>query len=316
LASINKIETMKQIIAITTSLIHISFAFGQGWSTQFQINFEDNVSLHQLFIDTNENPNNIWQIGPPQKSIFDSSYSMPNVIVTDTINYYPVNDTSSFTIKTIADLGYIWPHAAAVGAAYKVNSDSLNDYGLIEFSPDNGNTWIDLLNDTIYDSYFYWMNPWGKPTLTGNSNGWKVFAVDVAYLGPLFNIQQGDTVQFKFTFISDSIADTLDGLMFDSFSYLDFVSSVEEHENLWFTSKAFPNPTNGKLKIDFAPSFGSALTLTVYDNTGKELFFMDKIKESTIDLSVEEFPSGAYSYLLEYPNERKRSWGRFIVTSY
>src|SRR5690349_9118432 len=42
--------------------------------------------------------NNIWQIGKPQKTAFDSAYSPLNVLVTDTINTYPINDTSIFTI--------------------------------------------------------------------------------------------------------------------------------------------------------------------------------------------------------------------------
>lgn len=66
------------------------------------------------------------------------------------------------------------------------NSDSLNDYRMIEFSPDNGITWIDLLNDTEYSSYYYWQPP--KPVLTGNSNGWQRFYVNVTNLGAIFNL--------------------------------------------------------------------------------------------------------------------------------
>src|SRR5690606_28661361 len=62
----------------------------------FQQYFDGNDTLtgHRLQIDTGS----IWQIGPPQKSVFDSAATNPNVIVTDTINTYPINDTSSFTV--------------------------------------------------------------------------------------------------------------------------------------------------------------------------------------------------------------------------
>ena len=50
---------------------------------------------------------------------------------------------------------------------YLVKSDSLKDYGKIEFSPDNGSTWIDIINDTAYSSSISWYS--AKPILTGNS---------------------------------------------------------------------------------------------------------------------------------------------------
>ena len=42
---------------------------------------------------------NIWQIGKPHKTIFDSAYSRPDAIVTDTIHDYPANNLSTFAIK-------------------------------------------------------------------------------------------------------------------------------------------------------------------------------------------------------------------------
>ena len=44
---------------------------------------------------------NIWQIGKPQKIIFDSASTVPNAIVTDTINFYPINNISRFGIKIL-----------------------------------------------------------------------------------------------------------------------------------------------------------------------------------------------------------------------
>ena len=53
-------------------------------------------------IDTNS----VWQIGPPNKEVhFKSASTVPNVIVTDTINPYPINDTSRFQIKILNEWG-------------------------------------------------------------------------------------------------------------------------------------------------------------------------------------------------------------------
>ncbi|MDA3953800.1 MAG: transposase [Bacteroidales bacterium] len=43
-----------------------------------------------MYFDSSEPP--IWQIGTPNKTFFDSAYSSPNAIITDTVNYYPINN--------------------------------------------------------------------------------------------------------------------------------------------------------------------------------------------------------------------------------
>ena len=62
----------------------------------------------KFIIDTVNYPNNVWQIGKPQKTVFDSAYSYPNAIVTDTLNPYPVNDTSVFMIKVVSHYSSGW----------------------------------------------------------------------------------------------------------------------------------------------------------------------------------------------------------------
>ncbi|GAH19218.1 unnamed protein product, partial [marine sediment metagenome] len=136
---------MNKSILLIILLAVMNFSYGQSqcyWGS-FNINFDDTICLHRLTIDSITNPNNIWQIGKPQKPIFYSAHSSPNVIATDTVNPYPPNDTSAFIVSNNAAMGgFQFPHTALLAVYYKVNSDSLKDYGLIEFSPDNGSTWI------------------------------------------------------------------------------------------------------------------------------------------------------------------------------
>ncbi len=174
-------------------------------------------------IDIASNPNNIWQIGPPQKTVLNNSYSFPNVIITDTVNTYPVNDTSSFTIESAAiqsSSSVNWSNFI-LNFKYYVASDTLVDFGIIEFSPDNGTTWIDLINDPSYSSYLEWVhNITGgiAPTLTGSSNGWMEASVDMRDLGVLLDIQPGTTFIWRFSFISDGIENNQEGLMYDNIS--------------------------------------------------------------------------------------------------
>ena len=52
---------------------------------------------NSIIIKVDTATENIWQIGEPQKVIFDAPSTTPNSIVTDTINNSPINNVSSFT---------------------------------------------------------------------------------------------------------------------------------------------------------------------------------------------------------------------------
>jgi hypothetical protein len=174
-----------------------------------------------LDIDIASNPNNVWQVGPPQKTVLSNSFSSPNVIITDTVNTYPINDTSRFTIESTAiqsSSSVNWTHFN-LSFKYFVDSDTLVDFGLIEFSPDNGATWINLINDPAYSSYLEWVlnsNVGISPTLTGSSNTWMDASVNMRDLGVLLDIQPGTTFKWRFSFISDAVQNNRDGLMYDN----------------------------------------------------------------------------------------------------
>ena len=176
-----------------------------------------------LTIDLNSNPTNLWQIGPPQKLTLNNSWSIPNVIITDTINTYPINDTSSFIIECAAlqsSSSVNWLNFN-LHFRYFVDSDSLSDFGIVEFSPDNGLTWIDLINNPAYSAYLEWIvnnNVGELPVLTGTSSGWIEALVNMRPLGVYLDIQPGTIFKWRFTFISDEIQNNRDGLMFDNIS--------------------------------------------------------------------------------------------------
>jgi hypothetical protein len=173
-----------------------------------------------LTIDFDSNPNNIWQIGTPQKTSFNIAHSIPKAILTDTINYYPIQDTSSFSIEYITEYASSSIHWTNFNIRfnYQVDTDSLLDQGELKFSPDNGATWIDLISDPFYSNYLDWTAAGenAPPVLTGNSSGWQLAYLDMSQIGPQLDIQPGTKIIWKFTFISDAIQTNKDGLMFDN----------------------------------------------------------------------------------------------------
>src|ERR1041385_3814523 len=134
---------MKKSLCILFFVVNASVpAFSQGY---YVADFDTSTSL-PWSIDTTL-AGNLWQVGPPQKIIFDSAYSAPNVMVTDTINPYPVNNRSSFSIKvTNAMVFNFWNFIfLIVDFTHKYDTDSLHDGCFIELSLD-GVQWQNIIN--------------------------------------------------------------------------------------------------------------------------------------------------------------------------
>ena len=235
-------------------------------------------------------------------------------IITDRINYYPTNDTSSFIISHIASAGFSMPADVTLGAMYYVNSDTLTDFGTIEFSPNNGTTWIDLVNSTTYASSIYWNNPYIKPQLSGNSNGWKRFQVDIHLLGPIFNIQNGDTVMWRFTFISDGIQTNKDGLMFDSIFVWDVPPiGIENIDSKYTYVNSYPNPSLSIINLEFENEKSKKHLLKVYNNLGNTVYeSIIPNNENRISLNIKDYSEGIYFFYLTNLDDCKTASGKFI----
>ena len=306
---------MKQFLFISVLTLQFQFCIGQCWASHIFLDFEDSSCLEYLLIDTIQNPNNVWQIGRPQKTVFDEAYlGGQNVLVTDTINHYGTNDTSSFIITSTAGHGFTAPQNVRLSAHFKVDSDSLNDFGLIEFSPDNGITWVTILGDTASCCCSFGGFSPQPEALTGYSSNWPFFVCELASFGPLYNIQSGDTVLYRFSFISDSISDSRDGLMFDWIVYEDGVESVNEFGYQSFNSKAYPNPAieTVTIKVD-DPNF-TPQQLIIYNSIGTKTVEMFNIQSNIIEIDLNNLAAGLYNYSLISTKKLKISTGKFTVT--
>jgi len=237
--------------------------------------------------------NNNWEIGQPNKAIFQSALSIPNAIVTKLDTSYSINDTSSFTIRHIADfglndLGMMW-----ISASYKINSDTLTDYGTIEFSPDNGISWINFLTDTVYaqQGIYYWINE--KPVFSGNNSDWQMFTINIQDYNHLFNITYDDTVLFRFSFISDSIQTFKDGWMLDDIDIEDWHEGIYEDNYKLGNIITYPNPCSSESIIEFDNLLDHA-TLTVFNAFGQQVKQLNDIKGQRIIFNSSNLPDGLY----------------------
>jgi hypothetical protein len=266
---------------------------------------------HELVVE----PNGLWQVGSPDKTLFTEAYTFPNAILTDTANAYPINANSSFTIKHVADLGFEMPNHVLFTGVYRVDTDSLTDYGMIEFSPDNGTTWVDLIDQGQYDTQIHWGNSGNEsdvPVLTGNSNGWKNFSVYFPQLGSVFSIVTGDTVLFKFSFISDAIENNRDGLMFDSLRIEDTpplnVGKLDQQTSLMI----YPNPASSLLTLDYSNIGTSEIMIEIYNHLGVKVEELQQNEQWNKNVDVSRFANGFYYIVLSDSRGNNRQSGAFV----
>ena len=241
-----------------------------------------------IVIDTINYHNNTWQVGKPQKPIFNAAYSDPNVIVTDTIHPCIVSDTSVF-ILTVSDTEmhdyaawmYNYGWFSGIDFKYKLNKDS-ESTAKIEFSHDSGATWIG-----IYDSsallYFPYVLPIVPDTLW---HTWSIGAYSFAF-NPPFN----DSIKFRFTFIRSSDTGSYAGWIIDDinlrYEYPEQVTNVT-----CSTLSAYPNPVKDELRI---LGLKQAAVYQLFSIEG--VYICSGIIKPSEAMSMHDQPPG--SYLLE-----------------
>lgn len=291
------------------SIIILSFVslFSYGQFGVYSIDFDDIWSInYHITIDTLTNPNNTWQRGAPNKTLFNAAYSAPNVIVTDTLNAVPANDTSTFYLIHERDNSE-FNHAFGISFWFQMDGDS-TDFGTIEISPDTGNTWVNMLTEDITYN-FHWQG--SKPTLKGSTSEWQNFYVRMddwaMNLGDFPVAMTADTILFRFTYITDNNSDPRDGWIIDNFTMEDWFEGVPEIQNDNLISIS-PNPTSDQLKIH-STSTSDNSSIQILNSTGQILYDNPNFKGETVD--TRQFTNGIY--VLKYSEAKNFSIKRFVV---
>lgn len=256
-----------------------------------------------VFVHYDTGTENVWQVGPLQKSVFDSAATMPNALVTDTINTYPGGKASSFHFgfKTSRLSGYVngfrWMQ--------KLDMDFGHDGGVVEYSLDTGQTWINIFTDKNRYRFFGFDNKNadtlqnGVHAFTGTDTVWR--DIWLCYLGGqyLFN---SDSIIFKFTFFSDNIDSSKDGWMIDNLLVTETIyHSVSETDN----SKqllVYPTITDGIIKIKADEGNDDIDNIVVTDMSGR---IVRRYRERTRDTQVDLSGLQAGNYLLSVQTESR-----------
>lgn len=269
-------------------LLTVNISYGQINPLVF--NFD---TIESVFIDTALS-NNVWQIGKPQKTFFDSSYTYPNAILTDTINSYPSNTISQFIVKTPT---YINSHGGVnMRFLHKFDTDSLEDGGVIYVSVD-GINWTTLITSPAFVSTLSSSYP-GNDTITslqdigfsGRSSNWQPFDC-------YWNYPPTDTLWIQFKFASDSIQTFKEGWMIDSlvFSY-DLGIGINETGKA-STCGASPNPFHQETTLTFLNPEKNAV-LFLFNANGHMIQRLESLTGNQITLTRGSLTPGLYLFVI------------------
>ena len=179
---------------------------------------------NSLIVTLDTSSGNVWQIGSPQKTIFDESYSPTKAIVTDTLSNYPINVNSSFMVEFpfysswVAGLQMEWKQ--------KHDLEDHADWGIVEFSNNKNGPWYTIFENSFnngnhfdvysFDTLMVDTTSQGEWGFTGKDTTWKTVNLLINIISsnpPVF-----DSVMYiKFTLRSDSNHTNQEGWMIDDF---------------------------------------------------------------------------------------------------
>ncbi len=287
---------MKIILTFLFAIYSFS-ASGQSYQLYYKINFDTSNGFYQhypyfhdsiflnyrdlLNIDTINYHHNQWQVGRPHKTIFNSSFSLPNAIVTDTTNSCIPNDTSVFVMKVSK---HAWLDLCAFSFKFRLDIDS-GDIAKVEVSSDTGQHWINILTDTT--GLFNYPSP--KPDFSLSTIGWDSFCIAPSSFG-LFSPTTIDSFLFRFTFIADSNSRPRDGWMIDDivFGYMGENVPILPTNNS--NINIYPNPAKNELNITST----NRITSIIITNLLGQAIFKQNYNTDKITMDISEFTKGIY----------------------
>lgn len=185
---------------------------------------------------------------------------------------------------------------------HKFNTDSLYDGGLIEISYDNGESWINVLDDREYiASEFNGLYTeidtiiGGRNAFTGNSDNWEYVELHWVWLGltKSANLEINYNPLFKFKFVSDEINNSKDGWMIDELVIRRYDISGNINDNNKSEILLFPNPCEDYINIIYPNDLYDA-QFVLFGLDGRKISNL-KISESGV-FSVKDIQPGIYIY--------------------
>jgi len=257
-----------------------------------------------LFADTTNDPNELWTItatpsNPKWESTTATYHSSPTSFTDSKDGNYSNNATVTMTLTDPLDLtltGYTNQNPRLIfWTKFDIESDY--DYGQVEASTDNGNTWTPL--EGLYtEPGVAPIQPVGEPVYDDDIQYWVREDISLAdYLSDQFKI--------RFQLITDAV-EPRDGWYIDDIEIFVYtITSIQESDEIVFSyalEQNYPNPFNPTTKIKFSIPEVGITTLKIYDILGSEIVTLINEERNAgkykVEFDATNFPSGVYFYQL------------------
>jgi hypothetical protein len=266
-------------------------------------NFEDTTRYNHILI----NHPDIWKIMKPEKEILFFPSNTPSYgkygIITETNQYYSPNTNASFQFK-------LWGIGGAeltdISFWHKYDFNPNVDGGIIETSWDYGETWQNIVFDSIIQSRLHYELGEGiyslsdtissfenQPGFTGLNSAGNY--VSILFWTPFDLLDDSviDTLLIRFTFKSGSFESEHEGWLLDEFDFrMVRFNSIEETPKINILT-IFPNPANDIINISLENDVVSLIrifTLTgqIIMETNQTTFCIGEIKPGIYIVKVNE----------------------------
>jgi hypothetical protein len=239
----------------------------------------------------------LWKVGTPSKTVFDSAFSVPKAIVTDTLNSYPVNANSYFDLVIRSINSFSGMEPVFFSFKHRFETDTLKDGGTISYSFDGGLTWSPITMNGMF--YSYPVNGTGPNAydpvhgFTGDSKGWyNSNGTFFQLCDP--NFQLVDSVVIRFTFKSDSINTNKDGWMIDDLMWqFGICPGVNESRQEMITV------TNSAETLSISSAESSIATLLINDSYGKTVRSYKDLN-GKLELNITDLAKGVYYVVIPH----------------
>lgn len=290
-----------------------------------------NMEVNSSLVELDTSASNIWQIGLPQKTFFGAAHSAPFAIMTDTINSYPINNLSQFTVSLDSTMWGFIPDAY-ISFWHKYETDAGKDGGYVEISIDSGATWANVINP--YPAGIYYYNPesnfysvndtlsGGTPAFSGTQNTWMFSKMYLQWMFPVihphndmkgggpWNVQK---VMFRFNFKSDGIQTNKAGWIIDNveIGYEDIGGGIKSKDENNFEVHVFPNPMENECSVQVLSQNSTKFNMAIFNTLGEQV-----ISQSTNNghfyFEKGNLSSGLYFYSVSDDKGNKKE-GKLII---
>ena len=304
--------SLKKIIVSCLFCILYINTYSQFWHDRKILN-DDTITFEIpcSFLKPGTAEDDIWLIGEPGKTFFNSAYSGDKAIMTGIAGSYPVNNHSWFDI-VLEEFKPEWffdefPYDVYVEFHHKLDTDSLHDGGYITVSYDQGETWMNIIEDTIYpEAKPEWENGNlysrddvlfnGEKGFSGRSEGWETVWFAWHYI-PVKKAAVAEGVNsmiIRFNFISDDINNNKEGWLIDNIRLfsIDLGSGIPNRK-IREAVRIYPNPVNQSTVIDLNTRHHE-VTISLVDVTGRLMYTMKYTNTGLIPLDTERLSKGIY----------------------